>query len=41
MNKEILQSTIKAYCIELIKETSTSGGAGSYLTKKAFRKMTY
>lgn len=37
-----LKSSIKAYCLELmnnkLEETSTSGGAGGYLTKKAFRK---
>jgi len=37
MNKDTLRSSIKAYCLELMKETSTSGGAGGYLTKKAFR----
>lgn len=33
-----LKSSIKAYCLELMKETSTSADAGGYLTKKAFRK---
>ena len=37
MNKDTLRSSIKAYCLELMKETSTSGGEGGYLTKKAFR----
>jgi hypothetical protein len=37
INKDTLRSSIKAYCLELMKETSTSGGAGGYLTKKAFR----
>jgi hypothetical protein len=39
-----LKSSIKAYCLELmnnkLEEESTSGGAGGYLTKKAFRKPT-
>jgi len=39
MNKEDLKSSIKAYALELMKETSTSGNAGGYLTKKAFRKL--
>lgn len=37
INKDTLRSSIKAYCLELMKETSTSGGAGGYLTKKVFR----
>jgi hypothetical protein len=39
MSKQ-LRSDIKAFCIELMNETSTSGAAGSYLTKNAFRKPT-
>lgn len=38
MNKDTLRSSIKAYCLELMKETSTLGGEGGYLTKVAFRK---
>jgi hypothetical protein len=38
MDKNTLRSSIKAYCLELIKETSVSGDAGGYLTKAAFRK---
>lgn len=39
MNKS-LKSSIKAYALELMKETSTSGAAGGYLTKNAARKVT-
>lgn len=39
MDNKTLKSSIKAYCRELL-ETSTSGGAGGYLTKAAFRKPT-
>lgn len=40
MDKNTLKSSIKAYCLELMKEISTLGGEGSYTTKYAGRKTT-
>ena len=40
MNINKLRSDIKAYALEIMKEMSTSGGAGAYLTKLKGRKAT-
>lgn len=40
MDKNKLRSDIKAYALEIMKEMSTSGGAGAYLTKLKGRKVT-
>lgn len=40
MHNNIKHSSIKAYCLELMKETSTSGAVGPYETPRAARKIT-
>ncbi len=42
MDKNILKSSIKAYCLELMQEISSlgAGGEGAYTTKYAGRKVT-